>query len=63
MREFYDKFYNWWLKNAEIKGILQLFELGSETRLIRSAVINWRPRKFLNLFLMIQSHERSINPF
>jgi hypothetical protein len=29
-----------------LKGIFQLFELGSETRLIRSAVLNWEPSKF-----------------
>jgi hypothetical protein len=29
-----------------VKGIVQPFELGSETRLIRSAVINWRPARY-----------------
>jgi hypothetical protein len=42
---------------AVLKGIFQPFELGSVARLIRSAVINWRPGKFF--FIMIQSHERS----
>jgi hypothetical protein len=44
-----------WGKNIflHLKGNFQPFELGSETRLIRSSVINWRPGKFiLNL-----SHE------
>jgi hypothetical protein len=31
--------------------------------LIQSAVINWRPGKFLKKILMIQSHERNIKPF
>jgi hypothetical protein len=33
-----------------LKGIFQPIELGSETRLFRSAVINWRRGKFLNFF-------------
>jgi hypothetical protein len=45
------------------KGIFQPFELGSETSLIRSAVINYRPGNFLKKFLMIQSNERIITPF
>ncbi len=35
-----------------LKGIFQPFELGSVTRLIRSAVINWRPGKFFYLFII-----------
>jgi hypothetical protein len=49
--------------NFLLKGIIQLFELGGETRLIRSAVKYWKPGKFVKNFLMIQSHERSIKPF
>ena len=37
--------------------------MGGETRLIRSAVKNWKPSKSLKKFLMIQSHERSIKSF
>ena len=43
---------------SKFKGIFQPFELDSETRLIRSAVINWRPGKFKQKNEMIQSHER-----
>jgi hypothetical protein len=43
-------------------GFVRPFELGGETRLIRSTVINWRPGKFVK-FLMIQSHERNIKSF
>jgi hypothetical protein len=46
-----------------VKGIVQPFELKGVTRLIRSAVKNWRSGNFLKSFLMIQSHERSIKPF
>jgi hypothetical protein len=35
---------------AVLKCIFQPFELGSVTRLIRSAVINWRPGKFFKIF-------------
>jgi hypothetical protein len=45
------------------KGIVQPFELKGVTRLIRSAVKNWRSGNFLKSFLMIQSQERSIIPF
>jgi hypothetical protein len=33
-------------KDGEVKGIVQPFELGGETRLIRSAVKYWKPGKF-----------------
>jgi hypothetical protein len=46
-----------------LKGTVQPFEPKGVTRLIRSAVKNWRSGNFLNSFLMIQSHERSIKPF
>jgi hypothetical protein len=40
------------------KDIVQPFEFGGLTRLIRSGIINWRPDMFLyNLY------EKSINPF
>ncbi len=42
---------------------VQPFELKGVTRLIRSAVKNWRSGNFLKSFLMIQSHERNIKPF
>jgi hypothetical protein len=45
------------------KGIVQPFELKGLTRLIQSAVKNWRSGNFLKSFLMIQSHERSIKLF
>jgi hypothetical protein len=45
------------------KGVVQPFELGGVARHIRSAVKNWRSGKFVNFFLMIQSHERSLKPF
>jgi hypothetical protein len=45
------------------KGTGQPFELGGVTRLIQSAVKNWRAGKFFKNFLMIPSHERSIKPF
>jgi hypothetical protein len=46
-----------------VKGTVQPFKLKGLTRLIRSAVKNWRSGNFLKSFLMIQSHERSIKPF
>ncbi len=48
---------------SKVKGIVQPFELKCVTRLIRSAVKNWRSGNFLKSFLMTQSHERSIKPF
>jgi hypothetical protein len=45
-----------------MKGIVQPFELGGETRLIQSAV-NIESLASFNNFLMIQSHERSTKPF
>jgi hypothetical protein len=54
------------LKNpflCTIKGTVQTFVLKCVTRLIRSAVKNWRSGNFLKSFLMKQSHERSIKPF
>jgi hypothetical protein len=44
------------------KGIVQPFELGGGTILILSAVKYWKSGKLKKLFLMIQSHERSIKP-
>jgi hypothetical protein len=41
-----EHFYTVYCKHFILKGIFQPFELGSETRLIGSAVINWRPGKF-----------------
>jgi hypothetical protein len=46
-----------------LKGIVQSFELGGETRLIRSAVKYWKAGMFFKKNLMIPSHERSIKPF
>jgi hypothetical protein len=46
-----------------VKGIVQPFELGGETRLIRSAVKYWKAGMFVKKFLMIPSHERSMKPF
>jgi hypothetical protein len=46
-----------------LKGIVQPFGRGVESILIRSLLLNWRPGKFKNFFLMIQSHERNIKPF
>jgi hypothetical protein len=45
------------------KGIVQPFGRGVKSILIRSLLLNWRPGKFLKIFLMIQSHERNIKPF
>jgi hypothetical protein len=50
-------------KKQVLKGIVQPFELGGETRLLRSAVKYWKPGKFLNIFLMIQSPERNMKRF
>jgi hypothetical protein len=47
----------------EVKGIVQPFELGGETTLIRSTVIYWKAGMFFKKILMIPSHERSIKPF
>jgi hypothetical protein len=44
-----------------IKGIVRPFELGGETRFIRSTVINWWPGKFCSKILMKQSQERNKN--
>ncbi len=46
-----------------LKGIVQPFEVGDETRLIRFAVKYWKPDKFIFYFLMIQSPARSIDHF
>jgi hypothetical protein len=47
-----------------IKSIVRPFKLGGqEYRLIRSAVINWRPGNFFKTILLIQSHERNIKPY
>ncbi len=43
----------------DLKGIFQPFELGGETRLIRSDVKYKVPGK-LKKNLMVQSHERSL---
>jgi hypothetical protein len=45
------------------KGIVRPFEFRGVTWLIRSGIINLRPGKFIFFFLMIKSHERSIEPF
>jgi hypothetical protein len=42
-----------------LKGIVQPFELGGVTSLIRSAVRFCKAGHFPKIFLMIQSHERS----
>jgi hypothetical protein len=47
---------------CEVKGIFQPFELGVETSLIRSAVNFFKAGHFQKIFLMIQSHERSLKP-
>ena len=43
-----------------LKGIVQPFELGGVTSLIRSAVKFCKAGHFQENFLMIQSHERSL---
>jgi hypothetical protein len=47
----------------EFNGIVQSFELAGVTRLIRSAIINWRSGKFFKKNLMIQSHNMSLYHF
>jgi hypothetical protein len=48
---FYQRFVRKLFKFRDrIKGIVQPFELGGETRLIRSAVKYWKPGKFLKFF-------------
>jgi hypothetical protein len=44
------------------KGIVQPFELGPVTSLVRSAVKFCEAGHFQKKFLMIQSHERSLKP-
>ncbi len=44
----------------DIKGIVQPFELGGVTRLIRSAVKFCMAGSLKFFFLMVQSHERSL---
>jgi hypothetical protein len=44
-----------------IKGIVQPFEMGGVTRLIWSAVKFWKAGNFWKKFLMIETHERSLN--
>jgi hypothetical protein len=44
---------------SEVKDTVQPFKLKGVTRLIRSAVKNWKSGNFLKCFLMIQSHERN----
>ncbi len=46
----------------ELKGIVQPFELGPVTSLVRSAVKFCEAGHFQKKFLMIQSHERSLKP-
>jgi hypothetical protein len=48
--------------NFLLKGIFQPFELGAETSLIRSAVKFFKAGHLKKIFLMIQSHERSLKP-
>jgi hypothetical protein len=55
----FDDFYT--IKSL-FKGIVRPFELGGETRLIRSAVKYWKHGTFKKK-IMIQPHERSIKPF
>ncbi len=45
-----------------LKGIVQPFELGGVTSLIRSAVKFFKAGHFQKKILMIQSHERSLKP-
>jgi hypothetical protein len=45
-----------------VKGIVQPFELGPVTSLVRSAVKFCMAGHFQKKFLMIQSHERSLKP-
>jgi hypothetical protein len=42
--------------------LFQPFELGAETSLIRSAVKFFKAGHFQKIFLMIQSHERTLKP-
>jgi hypothetical protein len=53
----------WPLRSARFNGIVQPFELKCVTRLIRSAVKNWRSGNFFKSLLMAQSHGRCIKPF
>jgi hypothetical protein len=46
----------------DLKGIVQPFELGPVTSLVRSAVKFCEAGHFQKKFLMIQSHERSLKP-
>ncbi len=48
------------LRKDDIKGIVQPFELGGVTSLIRSAVRFSKAGHFQKKILMIQSHERSL---
>jgi hypothetical protein len=50
------------INNDDIKGIVQPFELGPVTSLVRSAVKFCEAGHFQKKFLMIQSHERSLKP-
>ena len=50
------------LHAVAIKGIVQPFELGPVTSLVRSAVKFCEAGHFQKKFLMIQSHERSLKP-
>ncbi len=44
-------------------GIVQQILLGVESRLKRSVLLNWRPRRLLPWILKGHHHERSIKPF
>jgi hypothetical protein len=59
--EFLAKQYTTVQGNA-VKGIVQPFELGPVTSLVRSAVKFCEAGHFQKNFLMIQSHERSLKP-
>jgi hypothetical protein len=48
------------VRKCSFKGIFQPFELGGVTRLIRSAVKFFKAGHLKEIFLMIQSHERSL---
>jgi hypothetical protein len=50
------------LVKTYIKGIVQPFELGGVTSLIRWAVRFCKAGHLKKKFLMIQSHERSLKP-
>jgi hypothetical protein len=48
------------ISGRSVKGIVQPFELGGVTRLIRSAVKFCKAGNLKKKILMVQSHERSL---